>query len=161
MRVIAWVLASLLLCACGGDDGGGGGELRLGERARSPKGAVCRSSGDCAEDEARCTVEDPVPVCTGSLASGAFERECAGATSDAALTCAGFVCISLKPNAQHKAGQCSAPCVSDAECGSAGVCAAVLGGHYCFGGCGDDDPCGGGFVCVLGPGGRRLCSVTS
>ncbi len=156
MRAIWWVLVSALLCACAGDDG----RVTLTEREQMPKGAPCRTSAECAEVEARCTTEDPQPVCTGSLASGAFERECAGATNEAALTCAGLVCISLKSNAQHKAGQCSASCVTDAECGSAGVCLAVLDGHYCFGGCGDGDPCEGGFACVPGPGGRRICSVT-
>lgn len=159
MRSLSFWALACLLCACS-DDGGGGAPLRLGERAKLPKGALCDASADCAELEARCLVEEAVPVCTGSLARGAFETACAGATSDAALACPGLVCISLKPNAQQKAGQCSAPCATDADCGSSGVCVAVLDGRYCFGACTLGEGCDGGYVCVTGPGGRGVCSVT-
>ena len=157
MRKRAWLL--LLAAGCSDGGGGSGGGLRLGEAPKAPKGYPCSSSSECAEPASRCLVDGAESACSGSLADGAFEVECDGATPEAAAACPGLVCISLKANAQGKAGQCSAPCDTDVDCGETGVCLSVLGDHYCFARCVNDAACSNGFVCTSGLDGLGVCSV--
>lgn len=151
------ILLLLVLAGCSDGGGGGGNGVVLGGK---PKGSTCTSSSECGESQARCLIEGPASACSGSLADGAFEQLCDGATEAAAATCPGLVCISLKANKQMIAGVCSAPCSVDGDCGTTGSCVPVLGAAYCFARCDSDAQCDNGLVCVKGSDGLGLCSVT-
>ena len=88
--------------------------------------------------------------------------KCAGATTEAAATCAGMVCIGFDPNVQKEPGLCSKECPNgDGDCGAGNICLQTQSGNLCGKSCKTNADCCDGFTCT-DPGGFgvTICFVT-